>query len=964
MAKNIIIGIGGTGLTAIRELRRLIAERYEGGLKDPAVAALRFVYIDTDSEFRGQQTWQVLNKDISLQPGEIVEINGGQLGEMVEHPDDYPDIAPWLPRIADYAKQPGNGAKGIRAYGRLIYHYSENKDRVKRAIINARNSLNLAFPHEGVVRFYIISSLSGGTGSGMFLPLADDMVEWEVFKRGVTNQKMWAFLVLPALAITGRHDRYHANAFATLKEMNYRGVNEKLPFSGTYLIEPVNESGLDIGLDNLPLLIAQRLFLNIQGGEAAKRIDSVMDNPDLGELDNREDAHRQHARCFSSFGLSSISYPREVVARSVGLYWAARTISFWLQERDSPQNVNQTVRNDLHRLHLSKLHVNGDGDPFGPHDHAPYETELPNSVDAKLGGLDKKSVGAAGAPAREDLETRFRGTGIETFYHQRSLDVVRAVEFAMIQVRLGVSRQIRDPQRGIRFAKQYLEELRNILEKEVKAEAATRVSPQGQNQVTVFQRNYAETVTSASLNEQKWVYTDTQFARDKGNMKDQLTSYLVAKAGYCSAQYAIALLDHVIPAVIRLRTDMDVWHSRLTDLENKLRGRLKASVQGRAEDPRENGASIVNDAVLEKVAQEAPAEVVNSAIERRLNARLAEKLERNLDDLDLFLFGEQADAETLIEKTAFEYILSAESPIHIQRTTLYDRFISEYPDPADRRTLLKQVESLSQPFVHCLPGEIARRPIKVKSEKVVSIPDVIGRITRDKREAKDVIREDIIAIGAGADDIQPTQDVERIVFVSEKQAFPVRFIESVRFLKKEYDRFASRREALHIDKAEVGQLYELFLLSDDERKSLEAAEEAFLLARAAGWIAPNQNLHTLKKEICYEYEVPGKIGKKSASFGADWDIAFERFTQDAISPAADDGLLREGRTLVTERAANALLAAQADPAGWGELYESLKKFLDGTLNDYSARTYDPRYKRDMGIINRMVDRHGAQAHHG
>src|SRR5258708_37564014 len=136
-----------------------------------------------------------------------------------------------------------------------------------------------------------------------------------------------------------------------------------MPVSVRFHLEAVNAAAHDIRLDDLPLLVEQRLFLNIQGGGAASRIDSFMDNPSLGNPDNIDDAQRSHARCFSSFGLSTISYPREVIARSVALRWAAGVIDFWLSERGSPQNVNQIVRNDLHRLHLSKLHVNGDGDP-------------------------------------------------------------------------------------------------------------------------------------------------------------------------------------------------------------------------------------------------------------------------------------------------------------------------------------------------------------------------------------------------------------------------------------------------------------------------------------------------------------------------------------------------------------------------------------------------------------------------
>jgi hypothetical protein len=111
--------------------------------------------------------------------------------------------------------------------------------------------------------------------------------------------------------------------------------------------------------------------LNIQKGEANGVIEGLMDNPNLGELEG--DDSRRHALSFSTFGLSSISYSREMITRSVSLSWACGVVSNWLQEQTVPQNVNQVVRNDLGRLRLSRLHVNGDGDAFGNQDFPPHE---------------------------------------------------------------------------------------------------------------------------------------------------------------------------------------------------------------------------------------------------------------------------------------------------------------------------------------------------------------------------------------------------------------------------------------------------------------------------------------------------------------------------------------------------------------------------------------------------------------
>src|SRR5262245_4151595 len=84
MTKNLIIGIGGTGLSTIRELRRLIAERYEKGLDDPAASGVRFIYVDTDSNYASTKSnWSVLGKDISMKEGEKVSISGDRLSPMV-----------------------------------------------------------------------------------------------------------------------------------------------------------------------------------------------------------------------------------------------------------------------------------------------------------------------------------------------------------------------------------------------------------------------------------------------------------------------------------------------------------------------------------------------------------------------------------------------------------------------------------------------------------------------------------------------------------------------------------------------------------------------------------------------------------------------------------------------------------------------------------------------------------------
>jgi Tubulin like len=953
MTKNIVIGIGGTGLSAIRELRRLMAERYSEGIQAPEVAATRFLAIDTDSDFASSKRWTVLGKDISLKESERVIITGDQLGPLVANPADHPDISPWLPAISSYVGDPGPGAKGIRPYGRLIYEYGPNKQRIRDAVTQAFTSLNNAFPAIADLRVYMVSSLSGGTGSGMMLPFAEDLERWHIFRRGMAAQKFRAFLVLPPLQITGRHDRYHANAYAALRELNYASIEGRLPFSNTYLLESVNAEGHTIGLDNLPLLIAQRMLLNIQGGVAAQTIDGLMDNPNLGDVD-RQDTRRNHSRAFSTFGLSSVSFPREVVARSVALSWSAMVVENWLAETQLPSNVSKILDEDRTALRLSSLHVHGDADPFGPGASQPHALELRNKVDEKINPLEKRNLAKNGHKIRKELEEGFREAGVEPYYAQRNRDVSRAADIALERTRLQVSRQISDPARGLQFAKQYLTELRNALALEL-TDASSKGGPNAERQLGVFQTNYSDTVNMIAQHEEQMIYFDSAFARDKANMSDDLKSYLVKKADYWSAKYASSFLELMIPRVETLLSYLDVWFKKTSEVRDKLRARGKTALEGATQEARENGSMIFNARILARVAAQAPPPVIVRNVEEGIRYLVDQKTGRPSEALDLFQLVEFPDADAMVEDSAFHYILSPETPIDIQRSSLYDWFTQEYPEPGRRREKLTEARNLSHAFIRFSPEQQSLRPLALNNQFRASIPDVLGRITIDNNEARDVVRRDVIDIGVPEGNILLAPDPERIIFLNEVQAFPLRLIESAKFLKESYDKFQAK-EPLHIDKRDVPKLYELYLLSQKDRDATELVEETYLLARTHNWLKEERNPRTGKQEIRYEYEVPGQIGAQVATLGADWEQGFHRLVEDALAPTVVDAKVTQARTLLTERLKGIRSKCKTNPDERVAQREAVAKFLAATLETYPDRIDNPQYQRDQEIANRIVQK--------
>ena len=953
MTKNIVIGIGGTGLSAIRELRRLMAERYSDGIHAQEVASTRFLALDTDGDFANTMRWNVLGKDISLREAERVTITGDQLGPLVANPADHADISPWLPAISNFVGDPGPGAKGIRPYGRLIYEYGPNKQRIRDAITQAFTGLNSAFPAIADLRVYLVSSLSGGTGSGMFLPFAEDLERWHIFRRGMAAQKFRAFLVLPPLQITGRHDRFHANAYAALREMNYLSIEGRLPFSNTYLLESINAEGHTIGLENLPLLIAQRMLLNIQGGVAAQAIDGMMDNPNLGDVD-RQDVRRTHSRAFSTFGLSSVSFPREVVARSVALSWSAMVVENWLAEVQLPANVSKILDEDRGGLRLSSLHVQGDADPFGPGQSQHHSLELRNRIDEKINPLEKKNLAKNGHKLRKELEEGFREVGIEPYYTQRMRDVVRAADVAIERARLQVSRQISDPARGLQFAKQYLGELRNMLAAEL-GDAANKGGANADRQLGVFQNNYADTVNSIAQHEEQFIYFDKAFARDKANLSDDLKAYVVKRADYWSAKYAVQFLELMIPRVDILIGYIDVWYKKTCEVRDKLRARGKTALEGAAKEARENGSMIFNARILARVAGQAPPPVIVRNVEEGIRRLVEFRTGRTTEALDLFQPSEFQDSDAIVEEAAFRYILSPETPIDIQRSTLYDWFTQEYPEPQRRRDKFTEARNLSHAFIRFSPEQQSLRPLVLNNHFRASIPDVLGRITNDNNEAREVVQRDLKDIGIPEESIMLVPDPERIIFLNEVQTFPLRLIESAKFLKDCYDKFQVK-EPLHIDKRDVPKLYELYLLSQRDRDAMELSEETYLLARTNGWLKEERNPRTGKPEIRYEYEVPGQIGAQLTVFGADWEQAFQRLLEDALAPTPAEVKFTQARVLLTDRLKGIRAKCKTNPEERGMQREALTKYLAVTLETYPDRIDNPLYQRDQEIANRLVDK--------
>lgn len=240
---TLVIGVGGTGQKTLHRLKERLTAHHAGSGPRPPVKLLAF---DTDTQETPEK----------LDPTEFthLQIHGGEFQKILQGLKEHrPEIAEWFP---DAARYPGllnirnlrDGAAQVRACGRIVFF--DNADAIQRAIqiqLEALNRMVSQMVHGGQtpsnvphqldsVDIFIVSSLSGGTGSGMCLDFAG-LVRGEF---AAHSPNIYGIFVQPdvfeSVVPTKHLIKIAANNYAALKEINQfmrPGASYKLDYSRT-----------------------------------------------------------------------------------------------------------------------------------------------------------------------------------------------------------------------------------------------------------------------------------------------------------------------------------------------------------------------------------------------------------------------------------------------------------------------------------------------------------------------------------------------------------------------------------------------------------------------------------------------------------------------------------------------------------------------------------------------------------
>lgn len=224
----LVIGLGGTGIDALLRLKYQINRRFNLPV-DPMTkkrldkpANVDFLAFETNEQDKNKKY-----KGIGLDPlNELILLSEAGIGSILQNRSRlHPSIASWLSpelHIADGI----NGASGVRQGGRLLLFTKINQvvDAIQKKVKELQKGTDRK------IYIFILTGLSGGTGSGCFLDIAyitRAILDLEAGGSGIDRSNIMGYLFTPDVNLANPSLSIHTqeyikkNGYAALKELDY-----------------------------------------------------------------------------------------------------------------------------------------------------------------------------------------------------------------------------------------------------------------------------------------------------------------------------------------------------------------------------------------------------------------------------------------------------------------------------------------------------------------------------------------------------------------------------------------------------------------------------------------------------------------------------------------------------------------------------------------------------------------------
>jgi hypothetical protein len=374
----IIIGLGGTGQWVLTHVKNNLLERFE--IIPPQIKLLSFDTTSEESEVYKKENTENVQEDevkvgpVKLVPGEEFVYLGGNIKQTCEQIQSgkFSHIGSWL-QSEDYLRTLSDddfnlsrGAGQRRQFGRMALFLdlmSINTNKVIGKISSALQSIASMQKKAQAVDVYLISSIAGGTGSGMFIDIAH--LTRFLAQRDLQNAQITVrgFMVLHnTFQSVIRVEQIKPQAYAAIRELNrfMTMFSEEYPINysdnpNTRELRTVYKSKL---FDNCFLVDSDRLQSSLrkekpQYGVYPSVADCItmMLDPSAGDtfqqhyknVNNRivEIQKRKPFAMYSSLGIFSFILPVEDMINAGTFRFADEFLNTYFVQKNSDTKVSK-----------------------------------------------------------------------------------------------------------------------------------------------------------------------------------------------------------------------------------------------------------------------------------------------------------------------------------------------------------------------------------------------------------------------------------------------------------------------------------------------------------------------------------------------------------------------------------------------------------------------------------------------
>lgn len=501
---SLVVGLGGTGKRALTHLKRRIYDTY--GVEE--LPWIRLLSIDADSA--GVNNPPV----ISQRTGEFINLGNSEM-RIVDQSDtpqvisnlDAPEnrhILDWYPdpeQKVDFPKA-ARGSGQVRMFGRIGLYKGDSLHTTYRWLQQAAHDVSdpaswESFPgfevDPGLQFVYVICSLCGGTGSGMFLDIA--YMLRKIVGVDPSTRRFMGMFVLPEVyepVVENAHiKRIYANTYAALRELDYlmnhprrsyqvRGKDHTFadfprdvtPFDFVFLYSNKNKRGNVISQrqvsgdkpvavdDRVSQYISETIITDVLS-PVTERSESILSNIFTSIAEPESMGDRTFHKTYSAVGVSSVKVPPiDYFKELIELRLTDAVLDFLM--RPDPDITERALAKEFFSENIGKTedhlilkHSLSNDPAYNRYLSKPFREELKQSRQSQVHNLGQWI----------DLVTSDRIDEDNCLDSEKAALTAAKTTLDKVRESLNTSlmKYVKDPTRGYQFIREWLEELMNLV---------------------------------------------------------------------------------------------------------------------------------------------------------------------------------------------------------------------------------------------------------------------------------------------------------------------------------------------------------------------------------------------------------------------------------------------------------------------------------------------------------------------